>query len=46
MCAALGDQPDRPLYLDANAVAPATVEAIAALLGPGHVVDGNALPPR
>jgi 3-hydroxyisobutyrate dehydrogenase-like beta-hydroxyacid dehydrogenase len=36
--AARGDRP--AAYLDANAVAPATVAAIAELLGPDRVVDG------
>jgi 3-hydroxyisobutyrate dehydrogenase-like beta-hydroxyacid dehydrogenase len=34
-----------PLYLDANAVAPATVHAIGALLGSEHVVDGAVIGP-
>ena len=42
---ALTDRPERPLYVDANAVSPATVEAIAALLGADHVVDGAVIGP-
>lgn len=42
---ALGDRPERPLYVDANAVSPATVDAIAALLGAAHVVDGSVIGP-
>ncbi|WP_300008863.1 NAD(P)-dependent oxidoreductase [Pseudonocardia sp.] len=42
---ALGDRPDRPLYVDANAVSPATVDAIADLLGAAHVVDGAVIGP-
>jgi 3-hydroxyisobutyrate dehydrogenase-like beta-hydroxyacid dehydrogenase len=42
---ALGDRPDRPLYVDANAVSPATVGAIAGLLGAEHVVDGSVIGP-
>jgi hypothetical protein len=42
---ALGDRPDRPLYVDANAVSPATVGAIAGLLGAEHVVDGAVIGP-
>lgn len=34
-----------PLYLDANAVAPDTVQAIGAVLGPGRVVDGAIIGP-
>jgi 3-hydroxyisobutyrate dehydrogenase-like beta-hydroxyacid dehydrogenase len=36
---------DRPLYLEANAVAPATVRRIAELLGPEQVVDGAVIGP-
>jgi hypothetical protein len=42
---ALGDRPDRPLYVDANAVSPATVGRIGALLGEGRVVDGSIIGP-
>lgn len=34
------DPADRPLYVEANAVAPDTVRGIAALLGPDRVCDG------
>jgi hypothetical protein len=34
-----------PLYVEANAVSPATVRAIAALLGPDTVVDGAVIGP-
>jgi Domain of unknown function (DUF1932)/Rossmann-like domain len=44
VAAALADpaagRPDPPLYVDANAVAPATVRGIGALLGDARVVDG------
>ena len=42
---ALGDRPDRPLYLDANAVAPDTVRAIDATVGAGTVCDGAVIGP-
>ncbi len=42
---AAADRPDRPLYVDANAVLPATMTAIAALLGDAHVVDGAVIGP-
>lgn len=42
---ALAERPDRPLYVDANAVSPATVAAIAELLGAEHVVDGAVIGP-
>lgn len=42
---ALGDRPERPLYVDANAVSPATVAAIAERLGAEHVVDGAVIGP-
>jgi 3-hydroxyisobutyrate dehydrogenase-like beta-hydroxyacid dehydrogenase len=45
VAAALGDRADRPLYVDANAVAPATVQRIADLLGEQHVVDGSIIGP-
>ncbi len=35
----------RPLYVDANAVSPATVGGIAELLGPDRVVDGAIIGP-
>ncbi|MBP0461001.1 DUF1932 domain-containing protein [Streptomyces montanisoli] len=34
-----------PLYVDANAVSPATVRRIAGLFGPGRVVDGAVIGP-
>ncbi|TQM45417.1 3-hydroxyisobutyrate dehydrogenase-like beta-hydroxyacid dehydrogenase [Pseudonocardia cypriaca] len=40
VAAACAGRPDPPLYVDANAVAPATVHGIGALLGERHVVDG------
>jgi hypothetical protein len=45
VAAALGDRPDRPLYVDANAVSPATVQRIGTILGSGHVVDGAVIGP-
>lgn len=42
---AAAGRPDRPLYVDANAVPPATMAAIAALLGEEDVVDGVVLGP-
>lgn len=45
VAAALGDRPDRPLYVDANAVSPATVRSIAHLFGADHVVDGGIIGP-
>lgn len=41
VAAALEGRAQRPLYVDANAVSPATVGAIADLLGAEHVVDGS-----
>ncbi len=35
----------RPLFVDANAVSPATVEGIAELLGPERVIDGAIIGP-
>lgn len=35
----------RPLYVDANAVSPATVAGIAELLGPDRVIDGAIIGP-
>jgi 3-hydroxyisobutyrate dehydrogenase-like beta-hydroxyacid dehydrogenase len=40
VAAAVADGAEPPLYVDANAVAPATVEGIGELLGPDRVVDG------
>jgi 3-hydroxyisobutyrate dehydrogenase-like beta-hydroxyacid dehydrogenase len=46
VAAALAGCPDRaPLYVDANAVSPATVRAIGALLGAERVVDGAIIGP-
>lgn len=42
---ALADQPDRPLYVEANAVAPQAVRGIGELLGPDRVVDAAVLGP-
>ncbi|MCO1658713.1 DUF1932 domain-containing protein [Pseudonocardia humida] len=42
---ALDGRPERPLYLDANAVSPDTVRGIGTLLGPEHVVDGAIIGP-
>lgn len=42
---ALDGRAERPLYVDANAVSPATVAAIADLLGPEHVVDASVIGP-
>ncbi|HXV92687.1 MAG TPA: DUF1932 domain-containing protein [Pseudonocardia sp.] len=42
---ALGRRDRRPLYVDANAVSPATVRGIGELLGPAHVVDGAIIGP-
>lgn len=39
VAAALGDRSRRPLFVDANTVAPETVERIGALMGAEHVVD-------
>lgn len=48
VAAALDGRPGRPLYVDANAVAPATVRAVGDLLGEDTVVDGAVVgpPPR
>ncbi|HVL85758.1 MAG TPA: hypothetical protein VM367_15945 [Pseudonocardia sp.] len=40
VAAALDGRPQRPLYVDANTVAPTTAREIGALLGAEHVVDG------
>ncbi|WP_308282670.1 DUF1932 domain-containing protein [Pseudonocardia nigra] len=45
VAAALADRPDRPLYVDANAVSPATVNGIGELLGADRVVDGAVIGP-
>ena len=45
VAAALAGRPDPPLYVDANAVAPATVQGIGALLGAPRVVDGAIIGP-
>ena len=45
VAAALEGGAERPLYVDANAVSPATVAKIAALLGAEHVVDGSIIGP-
>jgi 3-hydroxyisobutyrate dehydrogenase-like beta-hydroxyacid dehydrogenase len=45
VAAALADRPDRPLFVDANAVSPATVLGIGELLGPDRVVDGSVIGP-
>ena len=42
---ALDGRADRPVFVDTNAVPPATVAAIAELLGPEHVVDGSVVGP-
>jgi 3-hydroxyisobutyrate dehydrogenase-like beta-hydroxyacid dehydrogenase len=45
VAAALDGRAERPLYVDANAVSPATVSAIADLLGAEDVVDGSIIGP-
>ena len=45
VAAALDGRPERPLYLDANAVSPDTVRRIAELLGGDTVVDGSIIGP-
>jgi 3-hydroxyisobutyrate dehydrogenase-like beta-hydroxyacid dehydrogenase len=45
VAAAVAGRPDPPLYVDANAVAPATVQGIGELLGASHVVDGAIIGP-
>lgn len=42
---ALGGRPDRPLYVEANAVAPATVSGIGELLGADRVIDAAIIGP-
>lgn len=41
----LVDRPDRPLFVEANAVAPDTVRGIAGLLGADRVCDGAVIGP-
>ncbi|MCU1665716.1 MAG: Phosphogluconate dehydrogenase [Pseudonocardia sp.] len=45
VAAALGDRAHRPLFVDANAVSPATVQGIGELLGVARVVDGAVIGP-
>jgi 3-hydroxyisobutyrate dehydrogenase-like beta-hydroxyacid dehydrogenase len=45
VAAALRDRPERPLYVDANAVSPATVRGMGELLGADRVVDGAIIGP-
>ncbi|AEA25327.1 Phosphogluconate dehydrogenase, NAD-binding protein [Pseudonocardia dioxanivorans CB1190] len=45
VAAAVEGRPDPPLYVDANAVSPATVEKIGELLGRERVVDGAVIGP-
>lgn len=45
VAAAAAGRADRPLYVDANAVSPATVAGIADLLGADRVVDGAIIGP-
>ncbi|OLT09509.1 phosphogluconate dehydrogenase [Pseudonocardia sp. CNS-139] len=45
VAAALAGQDRRPLFVDANAVSPATVQGIGELLGPDRVVDGAVIGP-
>jgi 3-hydroxyisobutyrate dehydrogenase-like beta-hydroxyacid dehydrogenase len=45
VAAAVAGRPDPPLYVDANAVAPATVREIGAQLGVERVVDGAVIGP-
>ncbi len=42
---ALGDRPERPLYVDANAVSPDAVREIDGILGAGTVCDGAVIGP-
>jgi 3-hydroxyisobutyrate dehydrogenase-like beta-hydroxyacid dehydrogenase len=42
---ALAGRAEQPVYVDANAVSPATVRDLAALLGPATVVDGAVIGP-
>ena len=41
VAAALDGRADRPLFVDANGVPPATVRGIGELLGPDRVVDAS-----
>lgn len=43
--AAIGDRPEKPVYVDANAVSPGTVRGIGEHLGTDHVVDGSIIGP-
>jgi len=45
VAAVLVDRPDRPIYVDANAVSPDTVRQIGTVLGAGNVVDGAVIGP-
>jgi 3-hydroxyisobutyrate dehydrogenase-like beta-hydroxyacid dehydrogenase len=45
VAAAVADRPEKPLFVDANAVSPGTVRDIGALLGAGSVVDGSVIGP-
>ncbi|MHA6794589.1 DUF1932 domain-containing protein [Pseudonocardia bannensis] len=45
VAAALAGRTDRPIFVDANAVAPGTMRDIGALLGEQHVVDGAVIGP-
>lgn len=45
VAAAVGDRGVPPIFVEANAVSPATVRGIGALLGPGRVVDGAVIGP-
>lgn len=45
VAAAVAGRSDPPLYVEANAVSPATVQGIGALLGPERVVDGAIIGP-
>jgi 3-hydroxyisobutyrate dehydrogenase-like beta-hydroxyacid dehydrogenase len=45
VAAALDGRPERPVYVEANAVSPETVRGIGELLGPDTVVDGSIIGP-
>jgi hypothetical protein len=45
VAAALAGRPDPPLFVEANAVAPATVQGVGELLGVARVVDGAVIGP-
>jgi 3-hydroxyisobutyrate dehydrogenase-like beta-hydroxyacid dehydrogenase len=45
VAAALDGRPERPLYVEANAVSPETVRGIGELLGADTVVDGSIIGP-